>query len=182
MNGLYITITSKVFVIKCQNSRDVLYSHRRNQSRIVNLHAGDIVRDQQPAPFLVNSQAIGKQMKLVLEKPRPAVGLLRRKPVAVAFEWTGAGVPEFRDVLSGITERRSLLKDRINCRHYDRIIAVIRLDPAKKDVTVNQVWRTGHLGAVLIETFAGKGLGRQGRQFFGTLCHRIQHSTKLFNG
>ncbi len=99
MNGLYVAITSKVLLVKCQNPPNLLYSHRGNQSRIVNLHAGDIVRDQQPAPFLVNRHAIGKQLQPVLEKPRPAVGLLRRKPVSIAVKWTGASVPEFSDVL-----------------------------------------------------------------------------------
>ena len=62
MNRLYVAITSKVLVVECQDPRDALYPHCGNESRIVNFHAGDIVRDQQPAPFLVNSQAIGKQM------------------------------------------------------------------------------------------------------------------------
>ncbi len=99
MNGFYVAITSKVLVVKCQNPPNLLYSHRGNQSRIVNLHAGDIVRDQQPAPFLVNRHAIGKQLQPVLEEPRPAVGLLRRKPVSIAVKRTGASVPEFSDVL-----------------------------------------------------------------------------------
>lgn len=99
MNGLYVAITSKVLVVKCQNPPNVLYLHRGNQPRIVNLRAGDIVRDQQPAPFPVNCHAIGKQLQLVLEKLRPAVGLLGRKPVSIAIEWTGAGVSEFSDVL-----------------------------------------------------------------------------------
>jgi hypothetical protein len=182
VNGLYVAITSKVPVVKCQNPPDVLYSHRGNESRIVNLHAGDIVRDQQPAPFLVNGHAIGKQLQPVLEKLRPAIGLLGRKPVSIAMEWTSAGVPEFSDVLRCIAENSSLLKDSIDCRHCDRIIAIIRLDPAKKDIAVNQVGRACHLGAVLIEAFAREAFSRQVRQFFGTLCQRIQHRMKLIYG
>ena len=62
MNGLYVGITSKVLVVKCQNPADVLYTHRGNQSGVVNLHAGYIMRDQQPAPLSVNRDAIRKQL------------------------------------------------------------------------------------------------------------------------
>ncbi len=182
MNGLYVAVTSKVLVVKGQNPPDVLYSHRGNQSRIVNLHAGDIVCNQQPAPLLVNSHAVGKQLQLVLEKLCPAVGLLRRKSVSISIEWPGAGIPKFSDVLRRIAEHSSALKDRIDCRYYDRIITVVRLDPAKKDIAVNQVWRACHLGPILIEAFAREAFGRQVRQFFGTLCQRIQHRMKLSNG
>ena len=99
MNGLYVAITRKVPVVECQNPLYALYSHGGNQSRVVNLRSGDVVRDQQPSPLLVNCYAIGKQLQLVFEKPRPAIGLLRRKSVSIAIEWTGARVPELSDVL-----------------------------------------------------------------------------------
>jgi len=54
-----ITIPSEVPIIERQNSFNAMYSHGRHQSRIVNLNAGDIVRDEQATPFLVNRQIIG---------------------------------------------------------------------------------------------------------------------------
>ncbi len=64
MKGLNVRIAGKILAVECENSAYSMHCHCRRQSRIVNLNAGDIVRDKQLAPFLVDGQGI-------LQQPQP---------------------------------------------------------------------------------------------------------------
>jgi hypothetical protein len=54
MNSLDVCVTSKVPVIKGQNSPDAIYAHRSSQSRIVDLNARHAMRDKQFSPLFVH--------------------------------------------------------------------------------------------------------------------------------
>jgi hypothetical protein len=99
MNGLDVRETSKVSIIKGQNSLDAMYSHRGRQPRIVDLNARHAMRDKQSSPLLVHRQAVGEQSQLVLEEFGSPVCFLRGKSVAVAVERAGTRVPEFTHIL-----------------------------------------------------------------------------------
>jgi len=107
------------------------------------------------------TQTIRQQPQIVFKQSGTAVGFSGSQPVSIAVEWTGAGIPEFRNVLRRVAEHGIALKDGIDCGNYEGIIVIIRFYPAQQDIAVNQVWGAGHLAAVLVEAFAGEGLGRQ---------------------
>src|SRR5260370_41334526 len=99
MNGLDVWVTSKIPVIKGQNSLDAMHSHRCGQPRIVNLNARHAILDKEAAPLCVDRQAVGEQPELFFEEFCSSVGILRGKTIAVAVERAGTCVPEFADIL-----------------------------------------------------------------------------------
>ncbi len=137
MNSFDIGITNEVLLVKGQNPADAVDSHCGHSSRIVDLNTGDIVRDKHFAPFPVDRQTVRQQPQLFLKRPGTAVSFLKRKRVPVAMEWTSAGVPEFGKILRRVAEDDTALKNSIDCRDYERIIAIIRLYPEKEDVAIN---------------------------------------------
>jgi len=54
MNSLNVWITSKVPVVKGQNSPDAMNSHCGGQPRIVDLNAGNTICDKQSPPLVVH--------------------------------------------------------------------------------------------------------------------------------
>jgi hypothetical protein len=70
----------------------------------MDLHARNVVRDEELPPFLVDGDAIGEQMEFFLEIPCQPVRLLRRKAIAITMKRAGAGIPEFSDVLRCIAK------------------------------------------------------------------------------
>jgi hypothetical protein len=99
MNGLNVRETSKVSIIKGQNSLDAMYSHRGRQPRIVDLNTRHTMSNKQSSPLLVHRQAVGEQSQPLLEKFGSPVCFLRGKSVSVAVERAGTRVPEFADIL-----------------------------------------------------------------------------------
>jgi hypothetical protein len=53
MDGFDAGVTCEVFFVESQNPFHGVHSHGRDQSRVVNLDAGDMVRDQEFSPFLM---------------------------------------------------------------------------------------------------------------------------------
>jgi len=53
-------ITSEVFLVEGENSRDAVDAHGCHQSRVVNLHARNGKCDEKSAPFLVNRKTVGQ--------------------------------------------------------------------------------------------------------------------------
>jgi len=163
-------IPNEILFVKCQYSSDPVHSHRSHKSCIVNLNSRDIVRDEQRTPLSVNRQTIRKQLQLVLKKPGPAVGFLRREPVPVPIKWTRTRIPELCHVLRRVAEHSTTLKNYFDCRYDERIIPPIWLYPTKKNVAINEVWSSCHLRAVLVEAFPREALGPQVRQSLGANC------------
>ena len=137
MGGLDAGVPGEILFVEGQNALHGMHVHCRHQSRIMNLNAGDMVRDEQFAPFLMNCQSVWQEPQLVLKETCPAVGFLRRKTVPVALKRPSAGIPEFSDVLRCVAEYCVALKYKFDGRNHQRIVAIIWLDPAKKDVAVN---------------------------------------------
>src|SRR6266849_6735376 len=90
-------------------------------------------------------QAVGKQSELFFKEFRPPVCFLRGKSVAVAVDRAGTRVPEFPDILRGIAKLAVASKNGFDGGDYERIIVVVRLDPAEKDVAIEEVRRPCHL-------------------------------------
>jgi hypothetical protein len=70
---------------------------------------------------------------------------LRREAIAIAIDWASAGIPEFADILRRITEDAFVPKDGISGGDYQRIISMIRFDPAQEDIAIDEVQRLRHL-------------------------------------
>jgi hypothetical protein len=81
-----------------------MHAHDRYQSSIMHLHARDSVIHQHLTPFSMRPFAIWKQAELGFELHRPNIRLGRRQSESVSIYGTGAGVPELRNILSGIAE------------------------------------------------------------------------------
>jgi len=58
MNSLDVRIAGKVTLVEGKNSFDAVDAHCRRQSRIVNLHAGNVLTHQQGAPFPVDCHTV----------------------------------------------------------------------------------------------------------------------------
>ena len=59
MNSLDIRVASKVAVVEGENMFDAVHAHCRYQSRVVNPNPGYVLANEQRAPFLVDSHAVG---------------------------------------------------------------------------------------------------------------------------
>jgi hypothetical protein len=160
MDGFDVLITGKVFFVECQNAFNAVYPHCGYQPRIVNLNAGNVMRNEQFAPFPVDRQTVRQQSQSIFKQFRTAVGFHGSKPVSIPIERTGASIPELRKVLRGVAKHGAALKDEIDRGNYEGVIVIIRLYPAKQNVAVNQLRRACHLAAVPVETLSGKRLGR----------------------
>ncbi len=79
MNGFNVSVASEVAIIKSEYFGDSVDSHRCGQSRIVHLHAGNVVFDEQATPFRMYCQSVGKQQQSPLEGFRPTVCFVRRE-------------------------------------------------------------------------------------------------------
>ena len=77
----------------------------------------------------MHRQAVGKQSELFFKEFRP-VCFLRGKSVAVAVDRAGTRVPEFPDILRGVAKLAVASKNGFDGGDYERIIVVVRLDPA----------------------------------------------------
>src|SRR5690349_11614444 len=93
----------------------------------------------------MHSQAVGKQSELFFKEFRPPVCFLRGKSVAVAVDRARTRVPEFTDILRGIAKLAIASKNGFDGGDYERIIVVVWLDPAEKDVAIDEVRRPCHL-------------------------------------
>jgi len=58
VNDLNIRKSLKIVTIKCQKIADLIYVHRRNEPRVVNLLAQNRVFDNQSAPFRIDCRTI----------------------------------------------------------------------------------------------------------------------------
>jgi hypothetical protein len=74
MNCFDFSVASKVSLVERQNPFDAMYAHGGHQSRIVNLGTGDIVHNEQSAPFLVHGQTIRQQPQIVFKQSGATVG------------------------------------------------------------------------------------------------------------
>jgi hypothetical protein len=126
MNGLDVGITYKVPRVERKNPFDAMHSHSGYQSCVMNLNAGDVVSDEQLPPFLMDGQTIRQQPQLALEELRATISFRGSQSVSVTIQRPSAGIPEFSNVLRGVTQHSPVLKDGINRRHYMGIIVVIR--------------------------------------------------------
>src|SRR5216684_5879570 len=104
MHGFNIRVPSEVLVVERQNVLDAMHAHCRHQTRVVNLHARDAMSYQKSPPMFVNGKAVREQLEFLLEKPGPAVCVLRRKAVAIAIHGAGTGIPKFCNILGRIAE------------------------------------------------------------------------------
>jgi hypothetical protein len=77
MDGFDAGVTCEVFFVESQNPFHGVHSHGRDQSRVVNLDAGDMVRDQEFSPFLMNGQSVGQEAQLLLKEAGSAAGFQR---------------------------------------------------------------------------------------------------------
>lgn len=136
MNGFNVRVTGKVPLVERQDAFHAVYPHSGCQARIVNLSARHIVDNEQSPPFLVDGQTIRQQSQIVFKQPGTAVGFGGSQPISIAVEWTGASIPEFRNVLGRVAEHCAALKDSVDCGNYERIIVIIRFHPAKQNVAV----------------------------------------------
>lgn len=84
MDSFYIGVPRKVLVVECQDALDAMYAHCRDEARIVDLHARDAARYQNPSPFFMNTKTVREQTESFLEGLRKSVCLLRRETVAIA--------------------------------------------------------------------------------------------------
>jgi|SRR5882724_12237872 len=80
----------------------------------------------------MHRQAVGKQSELFFKEFRPPVCFLRGKSVAVAVDRAGTRVPEIPDILRGVAKLAVASKNGFDGGDYERIIVVVRLDPAEK--------------------------------------------------
>src|SRR6266403_4177176 len=80
----------------------------------------------------MDRQAVGKQSELFFKEFRPPVRFLRGKSVAVAVDRAGTRVPEFPDILRGVAKLAVASKNGFDGGDCERIIVVVRLDPAEK--------------------------------------------------
>src|SRR5271157_4133847 len=94
MNGQDISVASQVTLVEGKNSLDAVDAHCRRQSRIVDLHARNVVTHKQGAPFLVDGHAVRQKLQFILKGSGPAVGFLRGKREPVLMEGSSTGVPE----------------------------------------------------------------------------------------
>src|SRR5215471_3921702 len=156
MNGFDVRVPCEVSVVEGQNLLDGMHSHRGNQTCVVDLDSGNVMRHQQLAPFLMNRQTVGQELHSLLEIANTNGCVLRCEAISVSIKGTRTGIPELRDVLRGIAEDGAALQNRINGGRYERVIMIIRFQPTKENVGVHQIWRGSHLASVLIEALAGE--------------------------
>ena len=71
MNSLDVRIAGKVTLVEGKDSLDPVDAHCRRQSRIVDLHAGNVVTHQQGTPFLVDCDAVRLETATYLQKLWP---------------------------------------------------------------------------------------------------------------
>jgi len=137
MNSLDTRIASEVTVVESKNSLDAVDTHCRRQSRVVDPHARNVVAHQQGTPFLVDCQAVRQKLQLILKGSGPAVGFPRGKREPILIQGSSTGIPEFRNVLRRVAKHTAVRKNGVNRRDDQRIITIIRLYPAKQNITVN---------------------------------------------
>lgn len=77
MNCFDVCVARKVALVESQDSFDAMHVHGGNQARVVNLNARDVVRNKQSPPFLMDRQAVGKQLQITFNESRTAIGFLR---------------------------------------------------------------------------------------------------------
>jgi hypothetical protein len=61
----------------------------------------------------VTGEAVREQSEPLFERSGGVIRILRRKAIAVAINWTGAGVPELGNVLGGVAENSVLPQEGI---------------------------------------------------------------------
>jgi hypothetical protein len=61
MDGFDAGVADEILLIEGENPAYGVHSHRRDQSRVVDLDTRDVVRDQELAPFLMHSQSVGQE-------------------------------------------------------------------------------------------------------------------------
>ena len=137
MNSLDVRIAGKVTLVEGKNSLDAVDAHCRRQSRIVDLHSRNVLTHQQGTPFLVDCHAVRQKLQLILKGSGPAVGFLRGKREPILIEGSSAGVPEFCNILRCVAKHTAVRKNGVNCRDDQRIVTIIRLYPAKQNITVD---------------------------------------------
>ena len=87
-----------------QQLRNAMNVHARGHAGIVDLHALDVVRDQQPPPTIVHVAAVRQKLKIPLDHAGDAIRLggTQAEPISVAG--TSRRIPELAEDLRGETE------------------------------------------------------------------------------
>jgi len=87
-------VAREVTPIECEQMSDLMDVHRRDQPRIMNLHAGDRMGDNQNSPFPMHGFAVLQENKVSFHQPRSTVHLGDRKSVAIPVGRASTGIPE----------------------------------------------------------------------------------------
>jgi len=113
MHSCYVRVAGKVFVVERQNALDAMHSHRRDQTRVVNLHARDAMRYQNTALLFMNGKAVREEPEFFLEGFCQSICLLGREAVAIAVHRPSTGIPKLANILGRITENAIVPKNRV---------------------------------------------------------------------
>jgi hypothetical protein len=137
MNGFNICITSTVPVVKGQNPFDAMYSHRASRRSAAHRGLELQTGHARPAVFATRYGPLGCRGAIgaFLRRILPAGLFLEEKERSRCGREGGYTYSRIRP--HSVTYRQKHViapKNGINCRDYERIIVVIRLDPPEKDV------------------------------------------------
>lgn len=89
MHGAESLEPDEISCIESQQTPDVMNVHRCGDSSIVDLHASDLVGDEQIPPTLVSSAAVRQQFEITLDHMGELSRFRHREAEAVAIKRPG---------------------------------------------------------------------------------------------
>ena len=102
MNDFYICEAREVPSVEGEDALDAVDMHGCDQAGVMHLDAGDVVGDEELAPFLVNCDAVRQQLETRFDRDGAAICFLRGKPVAISIGGARQRVPKLAKVLRGV--------------------------------------------------------------------------------
>ncbi len=142
MDCANVVVSREIPLIEGQNTPNAMNSHRRHQSSVVDLHAGNRVLDHDCPPRPVHCRVVRQQLQTTLDGCGALVRLAGVETEPVAVDRPRTGIPELAKILRGVAKHNAMLKQTIDNSLHEWIIAVIGLDPANEDVAINQMGLT----------------------------------------
>ena len=134
-----------------------MHIHASRQPGIMNLHALNIMRDQQRPPAVVDLTAVRQKLEIAFDHAGEAICLGDAQTEAVLVSRAGRGVPELAQRLRGVAEPHPLIGERVK-RAVDRVIWWVVVSAEAQQNICCRVGRFGRWASVMIPV---KALARE---------------------
>jgi len=99
MNRFDVFESGEVFCFEGEDSPDSVNAHSCHKPGVVYLNAGNAIIPEQPAPFLVNREAVGEKEKCVFDVSGSNLGLFWRETISATVCGARQHVSKFSQVL-----------------------------------------------------------------------------------